>query len=47
MIREPDLEKAIETIPIVVAPIQDRQQASPQILENLDEVMQTYNRENP
>jgi hypothetical protein len=47
VISEPELEPAIEIIPIVVAPIQDRQQASPQILENLDEVMQTYNRENP
>ena len=46
VISEPEIEQAIETIPIVVAPIQDRQQASPQILENLDEVMQTYNREN-
>lgn len=46
VISEPEAKQAIETIPIVITPIQDRQN-TPQMLENLDEVMQTYNRENP
>ena len=46
VISEPELEPAIEIIPIVVSPIQGKQK-TPQMLENLDEVMQTFNRENP
>jgi len=46
VISEPELEPAIEIIPIVVSPIQGNQN-TPQMLENLDEVMQTFNRENP
>ena len=46
VISEPEIDQAVETIPVVITPIQSKQKI-PQILENLDEVMQTYNRENP
>jgi hypothetical protein len=46
VISEPEIEQAVETIPIVITPIQSKQK-TPKMLENLDEVMQTYNRENP
>ena len=46
VISEPEIDQAVQTIPIVITPIQSKQKI-PQILENLDEVMQTYNRENP
>ena len=46
VISEPEIEQAVETTPIVITPIQSKQK-KPQMLENLDEVMQTYNRENP
>ena len=46
VISEPEIEQAVEIIPVVIAPIQSKQKI-PQMLENLDEVMQTYNRENP
>ena len=46
VISEPEIDQAVQTIPIVITPIQSKQK-TPQMLENLDEVMQTYNRENP
>ena len=46
VISEPEIDQAVETIPVVITPIQSKQKI-PQMLENLDEVMQTYNRENP
>ena len=46
VISEPEIDQAVKTIPIVITPIQSKQK-TPQMLENLDEVMQTYNRENP
>ncbi|MEO1890296.1 MAG: hypothetical protein ABGX45_01220 [Candidatus Thioglobus sp.] len=46
VISEPEIAQAVETIPIVITPIKSKQK-TPQMLENLDEVMQTYNRENP
>ncbi len=48
VISEPEIEQTVETIPIVVTPIQKQQRMTqPQMLENLDEVIQTYNRETP
>lgn len=48
VISEPEIEQPITIIPIVVIPIQDKQRADEtQMLENLDEVIQTYNRNNP
>ncbi|RUM80418.1 MAG: hypothetical protein DSZ16_06610 [Candidatus Thioglobus sp.] len=46
VISEPEIYQAVETIPVVITPIQSKQK-TPEMLENLDEVMQTYNRENP
>ncbi len=46
VISEPEIAQAVETIPVIITPIQSKQK-TPQMLENLDEVMQTYNRENP
>ena len=46
VISEPEIAQAVETIPIVITSIKSKQKI-PQMLENLDEVMQTYNRENP
>jgi hypothetical protein len=46
VISEPEIAQAVEAIPIVITPIKSKQK-TPQMLENLDEVMQTYNRENP
>jgi len=48
VISEPVIEQTVETIPIVVTPTQEKQRINqPQILENLDEVTQIYNREMP
>ena len=46
VISEPEIDQAVQTIPIVITPIQSKQK-TPKMLEILDEVMQTYNRENP
>jgi len=48
VISEPEIEQTVETIPVIVTPIQEKQRMTqPQMLENLDEVIQTYNRETP
>ena len=44
VISEPVIEPILNTIPIVIKPSQINQK-TPEVLENLDEVMQTYNRE--
>lgn len=48
IISEPELKQTDETIPISAISIQDKQKyVQPQILENLDEVMQNYNKNKP
>ena len=45
VISEPAIERSVNTISIEIKPTQIEQKI-PEMLENLDEVMQTYNREN-
>ena len=44
VISEPAIERSVNTIPIVIKPTQIEQKI-PEMLENLDEVTQSYNRE--
>jgi len=46
LINKPEIKDIVNTIPITIKPSKIKIK-KPDILENLDEVMQTYNRENP
>ena len=46
LINKPEIESMVNTIPIAIKPSKIKIKKT-EILENLDEVMQTYNRENP